>query len=342
MPFTIDSTVLGRLVDAADAAVEVGITLLVTLFTGHMSGANWVPSWAVGGDLGDACFRIVAGGKTLPPGSGLRNWYDDAEIVAAQERLAVATAGALAGHPGVWGWDLGNENSNCTVPSSRASAEAWLERMSSAVRRNDPGRPVTIGLHMEDLENDRVIGPAEAARFCDIVSMHGYPIYADWAAGSTDAELVPFLALITRWLGSDCPILFEEFGLPTAAVTRPELGFVDETAAAAYTGQALDGLREVGCIGAFLWCFSDYDSLLALSPPFDRAPHELSFGLWRADGSAKPAVAEVTSRAGAPCIEPSSPGAWLDIDFATFSESRRHHLRRLYGRFRASAAISAA
>ena len=189
---------------------------------------------------------------------------------------------------------------------------------------------------MEDLEDDRVIGPAEAARWCDVVSMHGYPIYADWAAGPTDSELVPFLAEVTRWLASGAPVLFEEFGAPTTPADAPVEGLLDEAAAAAYTGRVLDGLRAVGCRGAFLWCFSDYASDLASVAPFDAAPHELGFGLWRADGTAKPAVAEVTSRAGAACIAPGSPADWLDIDADTFAEDRRHHLRRLYGRFRAS------
>lgn len=325
----VDPTTIGRLIDAADAALDAGVRLLVTLFVGHMSGANWAPAWAVGGTGGDRRFRIVSGGRALPAERGLRNWYADAAVVGAQERLAAAAAGALSGHPGVWGWDLGNENSNCTVPPDRAAGEAWLERMSGALRRADPARPVTIGLHMEDLESDRLIGPAEAARWCDVVSMHGYPIYADWAAGPTDHELVPYLAEVTRWLAGGAPVLFEELGLPTG-------GALSEADAAEYTGRALDGLRASGCTGAFLWCFSDYPAELASTPPFDAAPHELSFGLWRADGTPKAAVAEVTARAGAVCVAPRSPDAWLDIDAATFDEDRRFHLARLYGRYRDS------
>jgi endo-1,4-beta-mannosidase len=166
--------------------------------------------------------------------------------------------------------------------------------------------------------------------------MHAYPIYADWSAGSTDSELVPFLAEITRWLASGAPVLFEEFGMPPTPTTASNSGSIAEAAAAEYTGRVLDGLRAVGCRGALLWCFSDYDSDLSSAPPFDAAPHELSFGLWRADGTAKPAVSEITSRAGASCIPPGSPGDWLDIDAAMFAADRRHQLRRLYGRFRES------
>jgi endo-1,4-beta-mannosidase len=333
-PTTIDSATLSRLVDIADAAVEAGVTLIVTLFVGHMSGVNWIPAWATGGLDGDARFRVVSGGQARES-SGIRNWYADAAIVAAQERLAATTAAALAGHPGVWAWDLGNENSNCTVPPNPASGEQWLERMSDAIRRNDPGRPLTIGIHMEDLEQDRQIGPAEAARWCEIVSMHGYPIYADWAAGPTDHELLPFLSEVTRWLAGGAEILFEEFGLATSRPLQADHPLlVNEEAAAAYTGRALDSLRAAGGTGAFLWCFSDYAPALDLTPPFDSATHERSFGLWRADGSPKPAVAEVTARASSPRIVPPSPDAWLDIDQETFASNRRLHLARLYHRYR--------
>ena len=144
--------------------------------------------------------------------------------------------------------------------------------MATAVRSSDPGRPLTIGIHMEDLEEDRQIGPAEAARWCDFVSMHGYPIYAKWSAGATDDHLLPFLAEVTRWLAGGAPILFEEFGLPTtrpARIDNPLL--VSEADAASYTGRALDGLRQAGCIGALLWCFTDYASPLHAVPPFDLA-----------------------------------------------------------------------
>jgi hypothetical protein len=51
---------------------------------------------------------------------------------------------------------------------------------------------------MEDLEEDRQLGPSEASDVCDLVCMHGYPIYARWADGPTDDLLLPFLARITR------------------------------------------------------------------------------------------------------------------------------------------------
>ena len=332
---TIDPAVLAHLVDIADSAEETGVELIVTLFTGHMSGVNWVPAWAAGGTEGDPRFRVVAGGATQASSRVLRSWYADDEIVAAQARQAAGVASALSGHPAVWAWDLGNESSNCTVPPDVGSADRWLERMTSAIRTADPGRPITVGTHMEDLEDDRRLGPAEAARWCDFVCMHGYPAYAGWSAGPADEHLVPFLAEITCWQAGGLPVLFAELGQSTVPRGQaPEGVQVTESVAADYTGAVLDGLRACGTIGALLWCANDYRADLHDRPPLDVAVHERTFGLWRADGSPKPAVAEITRRRNARRQAPRPSRPWLDVASEDFDADRRGQLVRLYGRYR--------
>ena len=274
---------------------------------------------------------------------GLRNWYTDAAVGAAQALFAAQAAAALAGHDAVWAWDLGNENSNCVIPPTRASARAWLARLTSAIRGADETALVTVGLHMEDLEDDRQLGPLEASGVCDLLSMHGYPIYAGWADGPTDDELLPFLARMTRWLGEGRDVLFSEFGLPTyrrdgrgeqSASGRARSPLVEEDAAAAYTSRALEALRRAGCLGAMLWCYSDYDPALWESPPLDLAPHERTFGLWRADGSPKPSVAAVAAFVGAERCTAGQADGWIDIDRNEFLLNPRAQLPRLYRRYR--------
>ena len=334
---TIDTANLAAVVDTADAAQQAGLELIVTLFTGHMSGVNWIPAWATGGASGDERFRVVSGGAVQPARRVLRNWYADAEIADAQLRLADRIASALAGHSAVWAWDLGNENSNCTIPPDRAAADQWLERVSTVLRARDPRVLVTVGTHMEDLENDRMIGPSEAARWCDFVCMHGYPIYADWSMGPTDDQLVPFLAEVTGWLAHDTPVLFAEFGHPTAPSNdTPSGDQVSEHAAATYTGQTLDNLRGCGAIGALTWCYSDYHAELYDRPPLDLAVHERTFGLWRADETPKPAVTEIQTRRGRPCQPRADTSSWLDITIDEFDSDRRRQLVRLYRRYRQS------
>ncbi len=170
--------------------------------------------------------------------------------------------------------------------------------------------------------------------------MHGYPIYARWADGPTDAELLPFLARVTRWLGDGRDVLFSEFGLPTYRRGHPHeqsagaVPLVEEEAAAAYTTAALEGLRRAGCLGAFLWCYSDYDPAQWQRPPFDLAPHERTFGLWRSDGSPKPAVVAVAAFVGAERCIAGYADAWIDIDPDEFLLDPSAHMPRLYRRYR--------
>ena len=341
----VDGRMLERLVGVADLAGELGLALVPTLFTGHMSGVNWIPAWALGGSSGDRRFRVVSRGRVAK--AGMRNWYSDPEIGAAQALLAVEAATALRGHEAVWVWDLGNENSNCVIPPTPASARAWLARLGSAIRNADETALVTVGLHMEDLEEDRQLGPPEASEACDLLSMHGYPIYARWANGPTDDQLLPFLARVTRWLGETRDVLFSEFGLPTRPRADPGEQrarddsplLVEEDVAAAYTERALEALRRAGCLGAMLWCYSDYDPALWQSAPFDLAPHERTFGLWRVDGSPKPSVAVVAAFTGAERCEWERADEWIDINRDEFRLNPSAHLPRLYRRYRTGAAV---
>ena len=343
-PSRVDRTMVGRLVVTLDEARNAGLSVMPTLFTGHMSGVNWIPGWALGNAAGDERFRVVSGGRVAP--SRLANWYGEEPIVRAQSALAYEVARAVSGHEALWAWDLGNENSNCAIPPDRAHARQWLSRMTDAIRDADQRALVTIGLHLEDLEHDRHLGPHEAAEACDFLTMHGYPGYAAWADGPTDERLLPFLARLTRWLGGGAEVLFAEFGVPTIIVGGPDRGrvakpagpqLVDERAAASYVDRALPALLGCGSTGAMLWCYSDYAETIWDLPPLDRAVHERSFGLWRADGTPKPALAVVKAFAsqGAHVAHEAltADATWIDIEPLEYYRAPGLELPRLYRRY---------
>jgi endo-1,4-beta-mannosidase len=335
----ISESALANLEQVADLAGDSGLSLIPTLFTGHMSGVNWIPQWALGADSASERFRTVSGGRVVE--AATRNWYTDKRILDAQLRLAREVAARMRDKPAVWAYDLGNENSNCVVPPSREAATAWLQAIADGIRSADPERAITIGLHMEDLEEDRNLGPAEAATVSDFLCMHGYPLYAAWADSRTDELLLPFLGIITRWLSaSRLDILFEEFGAPTApngyaeSVPGGGVALLDEGDAARFTFRALDALHDAEFLGAMLWCYGDYSPALFSTPPLDEAPHERSFGLWRADHSAKPAVTEIDKFAGADRKTASDDFGWIDIAREDFYRDPGENLRALYVRFR--------
>lgn len=321
-PDAVSSRALSRLVEVADVAGASRLTLVPTLFTGHMSGANWIPHWALGGS-GMGRFPVVSGdvvADRIP-----RNWYDDATITDAQALLAREAAAALRGHPALWAWDLGNENSNVCVPATRDLARSWLARMADAIRASDASCPITIGLHMEDLEEDRRLGPAEAAEVSEFLCMHGYPLYAAWARGPADASLPAYLAQVTLWLGGK-DVFFAEFGMPSQTSQ-------DEDAADVYVAEALDALYDVGTTGAMLWCYADYAPEIWDRPPLDRAPHERFFGLWRAGGSPKPAVRHLGRYVGVERRPAVRDIDWADIPRERYWDDPAVNLRRMYARY---------
>jgi hypothetical protein len=171
--------------------------------------------------------------------------------------------------------------------------------------------------------------------------MHGYPGDAPWADGPTDERVLPFLARLTRWLGGGKDVVFSEFGVPThrddSTAHHPQL--VAETTATSYTERALDALADCGCSGALLWCCNDYVPELWERPPFDQAVHERSFGLWRADGSRKPAldaVEDFAKRRTASKAESRAfpeDSAWIDIEPSELHRPPGTELARLYRRF---------
>ena len=275
--------------------------------------------------------------------AGIRNWYEDGEVARAQALLAREAAAALAGHPALWAWDLGNEPSNCVSPPTAEHAQRWLDTMTEALGQQGPGTPITLGLHQQDLEENRLLGPREAADSLAFACMHGYPAYAEWSRHGADEGVPVFLGLLTRWLSGQ-EVLFAEFGAPTRRGEGKDadgLGLLDEPEAAAYTGRVLEALHHFGFLGALLWCFADYDPALGDEPPFDEAPHEMSFGLWRSDGSAKPALDAVRDFGAREKENPRVDLGWIDVTPEEFLSDPARHLERLYAAFTAGVTVPA-
>jgi endo-1,4-beta-mannosidase len=127
--------------------------------------------------------------------------------------------------------------------------------------------------------------------------MHGYSVYSGFARDRIDTNVVPFLCQLQQsFSGKD--VLFAEFGNPECPPGSSRVdGFacLNEVEMAQYARGVLDRLHARGALGAFWWCWADYDLALATLPPFDRAPHELRFGIVRVDGNTKP-IAQVLAQ----------------------------------------------
>ena len=310
-PKTLDRTAFDNFVRVLDCAQRHGLRAMPTLFCGHMSGVNWLPEWTLDRTTSNGRFRtIVAGGGDAKYGIG--DFYAG-DLLAAQRRFAREAGTRACGHAALYAWDLGNEFSNLREPASPNAAAAWSAALTADLLAAS-GAPVTGGLHGEDLERDRNIRPSSIARPWEFATMHGYPVYSGFARDRTDAEVVPFLSEITASCAAK-NVLFSEFGNPTCpGNASPENAFacLSEDEMTHYARAVLERLAACGALGAFWWCWADYAADLADTPPFDRAPHELTFGLVRADGSEKPVAATLAGFAREAHEVAAAPSAIVD------------------------------
>ncbi len=178
-------------------------------------------------------------------------------------------------------------------PATPDDAAEWSSRLTDTLL-SASGVSASGGMHSQDLDQDRNIRSSSIARTWPIATMHGYSAYSAWARDRLDTNVVPFLAQLQQSF-SDRRVLFTELGNPQCPPGEHRIdGFacLDENEMVAYGRGVIDRLHERGALGAFWWCWADYDPALAALPPFDRAPHELRFGVIRSDGGFKP-VAEM-------------------------------------------------
>ncbi|MBV9333609.1 MAG: beta-galactosidase [Candidatus Eremiobacteraeota bacterium] len=289
-PNTMDATMLRRFDAVMERIAGAGLQAMPTLFCGHMSGVNWLPRWTLERETVVGRFRTISGGNVIDRAIG--DFYGDPELLKAQVFFARRIGERLRGHPALFAWDLGNEFSNLRAPASADEAAQWSERLTDVLLEVS-GVGASGGMHGEDLEHDRRLRPSSIARPWEFSMMHGYSVYSTFSRNRQDPNVVPFLCQLQQSF-SRKPVLFTEFGnpeCPPGATQVDNIACLDENEMAEYSGHVLERLHACGALGAFWWCWADYDPALAKLPPFDRAAHELRFGIVRSDGTAKPVAA---------------------------------------------------
>ncbi len=314
-PDAMDDAMLARMERVVTLAHDAGLRVMPTLFCGHMSGVNWLPAWTLDRATPHGRFRTIAGDTESPYGIG--DFYAGA-LLDAQIVFVRAVGERLRGHPAIVAWDLGNEFSNLREPRDPYVAADWSRRLTKALRETS-GHAVVAGTHGEDLTRDRELRFATLCEPHAFATMHGYSVYSGFARDRLDAEVVPFLASLAAAF-SFKDVLFTEFGNPTCPPGKLSLyervalpdeppnptvspgdpifatyACLRESENAAYCTAVLERLHADGRLGAYWWCWADYAAELRDEPPFDRAPHEMSFGIVRSDGTEKPVAAALAA-----------------------------------------------
>jgi len=346
-PDVVSPRALADFEAVCDIAADLGLSLNVTFFTGHMSGPSWVPPWMLlpGQPMNPRLRQVVSRGEIVD--CGYRNPYHDPLVRKASDLLVETVVSRFKDHPGIGVWNLGNEPDLFAWPADAAEGRAWARHLTALIKRLDPDHPVTCGLHAASLFEDNGLRVSDVFAETDFPVMHGYPMYVDWARGPLDAQFVPFLCALTSALAGGKPTLAEELGGCTEApgkpsavwswtgYGRPRTQFMaNEEEFAVYVAQLLPNLLDVGATGAVFWCFADYIPALWDKPPCLEARHERFFGLVRPDGSLKP-HAEVIRRFAEtrPTVQPAKNIVQLDVSSEDYYAAPTRRARRLYADF---------
>jgi endo-1,4-beta-mannosidase len=354
---SMDPQMLGRFDSVMNAIADAGLQAMPTFFTGHMSGVNYLPEWTLDPKTPHGRFRTFGRGMREMPW-GIGDFYSGPLLDAA--RLHVRAIGERCrGHEALYMWDLGNEFSNLRGADSPQESANWSKRLTGDLFEVSAA-PVSAGNHGEDLTQDRGIRPSSfcAPFACSV--MHGYSVYTHFSRSRTDPEVVPFLCQLMQSMSGKA-VLFNEFGNPTCppdtvspydrvplpGEAMPDVKELPPNAApyacltedemATYCRQVLERLHSRGALGAFWWNWADYAKELAATPPFDKAPHEMTFGIIRSDGSEKPVALTLKhfAREQRPVQPPPAPVVREDEWYANLTEG---YQKRKYEEYLATTA----
>jgi hypothetical protein len=219
---------------------------------------------------------------------------------AAQLDYLRTLLGNFAGDDRIMAWDLHNEPDNYKLWREQGQAQqvlGWLGRMADEVHRLAPNHLVTVGMaHYEHLYAPGPDG-RRVVDYSDVVSVHIY--------NASDAARQ--LEEVRRHTGK--PILLEEFGWPTG----PECAVrgYDESQQEWVYRTTLEAARG-RVAGVVAWTLRDYDP----SRSYRWETREEHYGLYRPDGSLKPAAVHFAAQPGGPLPSATRVDAPLTVEGA--------------------------
>lgn len=266
-PDGVDPVMMSRFRELCDIADKNGISLIVGIVTGWMSGRQFVP-----------------------PVFENRNVLSDHEAVMWQTKFVKRFVREMKDHRAIVAWDFGNE-CNCMGAmgeGNKAMFYNWMDHIGMAIRSEDATRPVVSGMH--GLSTCEHAGqPIRLnAELSDVLCTHPYQFYVPGcgkeAFNTMRTELHPTAeSLLYRDLGGK-PCFIEEIGNLGTSCTS------DERTAAGMRSTMFSAWAN-DLKGCLWWCNSDQETLEF--PPYTLTPCERELGMLRQDLSPKPVMLEM-------------------------------------------------
>lgn len=226
-------------------------------------------------------FVQIAGRQQLKVIVTLFDWQFDFAPAGSQEEgydlLYLRTiVDAFKDDDRVLAWDLHNEPDHYPAwgEGNQAAIVDWLARMKAATRAIDQRHPVTVGVGKVASLWQAAPNGTTIADLSDIISVHSYDA----------STYVTIAGEVRSRLGTAKPVVLEEFGWASGPECRGP--YFDETSQLYLYRKAFEPAARQELAGMVGWWFQDPPATQSYS--LDENGH---FGLYRRDGTPKPAVA---------------------------------------------------
>ena len=257
-PYWLDEDAVKRFTFFCDAAKRHNIKLMVAVLTGWMSGRLFFPRALEGKDL-----------------------LTDNEALMVESRFVRAFVRRFKDNPAVAAWDLGNECNNLGKAERAEDLWVWLNTVSSAIRIEDPSRPVIAGMHGMSSNYRDAWNLQHQGELMDILTPHTYP--SPYRPEANRGPLNTFRCAVHQPAQS----LFYE-GVAGRRAFPQEVGNFGPTMSPDW--MAALGIRQQafaswmhGHAGYLWWCAFDQDHLAY--PPFENNAMERHLGMIRPDAA---------------------------------------------------------
>lgn len=256
-PTALSARHLDTLEQILAIAAERGLDVLVTLFTGWLSG-----------------FRFD------PPFLWNEPFYTSPEWAKAQDFFLEGVAERVRGHANFLGFDIGNEI-NCNWQAPLAEGDAWMQRTLSRMQALCPGRVHVNGVDHAPWFTENTFSPQSLVAQQAIVPLHCWPFWTQAGKYGQPLDdpytrLTGGMAALARALGQapQKPLWVEEFGVCAEEMPEADIPRWLEKAVASALEQG---------VSWFTW-WASHD----VERRFQFHPFEYGLGLLTNDNKMKP------------------------------------------------------
>lgn len=234
-------------------------------------------------------FVTMAAARGMTARFTLFDWWDGYADVAGSTAWATAVLRPYRDDPRVISVELQNEFN----PSDTA-AVAWVRKMIPAVRAAVPTMPLTLSV--DGQTGSPGMARIKAALVATPLDYYDYHLY-----GNSERALT--LIRQAQAAVAPSPVVIGEVGLNTLQNTEGEQ--------AAYLARVFEAAKIAGLRSVAPWTLTDFAAGAIPSSQVAQLPAQYSYGLYRTNGTAKPAAAVV--RAG--WTNTAMPADLLDPSF---------------------------